>query len=143
MPSPHAKMKILLILAKNLQKMGYTKLCNKPQQATWNHNDPHQPQQPTTTHNEPQWVTVSHNDPQQAITSHNDPQQACSAYRRLLAAGTHTKFRHHSVCGGTIWRRFCARNITNLAVNELKSKYKFAAKSFLCVFFIPFLHLKI
>ena len=30
---------------------------------------------------------------------------------------------------------FCGRNITDLAVKGLKSKYKFAAKSILCVYF--------
>ena len=66
-----------------------------------------------------------------------------SARRRVLAPGTHTMFRHHSVCGGSIWKRFCACNIMDLAAKGLKSKYKFAAKSILCVYFFPFLHLKI
>ena len=58
-----------------------------------------------------------------------------SARRHLLTPGTHTIFRHYSVCGGSIWKRFCARNITDLTVKGLKSKYKFAAKSFLWVYF--------
>ena len=66
-----------------------------------------------------------------------------SARCRLPAPVTHTMFRHCSVCGGSIWKRFRAHNIIDLAVKGLKSKYKFAAKSFLCFFFFLFPHLKI
>ena len=49
--------------------------------------------------------------------------QVRSARRRLPARGTYTMFRHYSVCGGSIWKRFCACNTTDLAVKGLKSKY--------------------
>ena len=61
--------------------------------------------------------------------------QVRSTHHHLLTPGTHTMFRHYSVFGGSIWKRFCARNITDLAVKGWKSKYKFAAKSFLSVYF--------
>ena len=56
----------------------------------------------------------------------------------LPASGTHPTFRHYSVSAASIWKRFCARNITNFAVKRLKSKYKYAEKSFLCVYFFLF-----
>ena len=61
--------------------------------------------------------------------------QVYSARGRLIAPGTYTMFRHYSVCGGSIRKRFCASNITNFPVKGLKSKYKFPAKSFFCVCF--------
>ena len=42
--------------------------------------------------------------------------QVRSARRHLLTPGTHRMFRHYSVCGGSIWKRFCARNTTDLVV---------------------------
>ena len=42
--------------------------------------------------------------------------QVRSAHRHLLTPDTHTRFRHYSVCGGSIWKRFCARNTTDLVV---------------------------
>ena len=42
--------------------------------------------------------------------------QVRSARRHLLIPGTHRMFRHYSVCGGSIWKRFCARNTTDLVV---------------------------
>ena len=31
--------------------------------------------------------------------------QVRSAHRHLLTSGTHTMFRHYSICGGSIWKR--------------------------------------
>ena len=50
--------------------------------------------------------------------------QVRSACRRLLISGTHTMFRHYSVCGGSIWKRLFARNITDLAVKGWKVNTK-------------------
>ena len=61
-----------------------------------------------------------------------------SARCHLPAPVTHAMFRHYSVSGRCIWKRFRAHNIIDLAVKGLKSKYKFAAKSFLCFFFFSF-----
>ena len=58
--------------------------------------------------------------------------------RCVLPPGIHTIFRHYSVCGGRIWKRFCVRNIKELVVKRQKSKYKIAAKFFLCVYFFLF-----
>ena len=44
--------------------------------------------------------------------------QVRSARRHLLTPGTHTMFRHYSICGESIWKRRWARNITDLAVKE-------------------------
>ena len=56
--------------------------------------------------------------------------QVSSARCHLLTPSTHTMFRHCSVCGGSIWKRFCKRNTTGLVVKGWKSKYKFAANLF-------------
>ena len=125
---------------------------NEPQRPTTSHKEQ---QQATTTHNDPQLrhkmikthkklhnlvYTLSPFNPLSArllmkIVLMLVPQvrSACCCF---LAPGTHTilVFRSYSVCGGSIWKRFCAHNITNLAVKRLKSKYKFAAKFFLCFF---------
>ena len=42
--------------------------------------------------------------------------QVNSACRHLLTPSTHTMFRHYSVCGGSISKRFCKRNTTDLVV---------------------------
>ena len=44
-----------------------------------------------------------------------------SARCRLPAPVTHTMFRHCSVCGGSIWKRFRAHNIIDLAVKGLST----------------------
>ena len=54
----------------------------------------------------------------------------------LPTSGTHPTFRHCFCCKHL--EAFCARNITDLAVKRLKSKYKYAEKSFLCVYFFLF-----
>ena len=56
--------------------------------------------------------------------------QVRSARRHLLTPGTHRMFRHYSVCSGSIWKRLCARNTTDLVVKGWKSKYKFAVSLF-------------
>ena len=137
---------------------------NEPQWATMMHNDP---QRPTTSHSEPQRARTNHSDTQLRhkmnkthIKLHSlvytlsplNPlvarilikivlmlvPQVRITCRRVLAPGIHTIFRHYFVCGGRIWKRFCVRNIKDLAVKGQKSKYKFAAKFFLCVYFFLF-----
>ena len=44
--------------------------------------------------------------------------QVRSARRHLLTPGTHTMFRHYSIYGESIWKRYWARNITDLAIKE-------------------------
>ena len=56
--------------------------------------------------------------------------QVRSARRHLLTPGTHRMFKHYSVCSGSIWKRLCARNTTDLVVKGWKSKYKFAVSLF-------------
>ena len=102
---------------------------NEPQWATTNHNEP---QGTTTTHKEPQQATTSHSDLQlkhkmskthkkllslvNALSPLNPlaagilvkivlmlAPQVRSTRRHLLTPGTHTMFRHYSVCGGSIW----------------------------------------
>ena len=114
----------------------------EPQRPTTSHN---QPQRPTTSHSKPYQATTSHNDPPlrhkmnkthknlhslvNALSPLNPlaagilvkivfmlATQVRSTRRHLLTPGTHTMFRHYSVCGGSIWKCFCVRNITDLTV---------------------------
>ena len=130
-----------------------------PQRATTSYN---KQQQPTTTHNNPQLrhkVIKNHKKLHSLVYALSFLNllnaeilmkivlvlvpQVRSARFPVLAPATHTMFRHYSICGGSIWKRFCARNFTKLTVKGLKIKYKFVAKSFLCACFFTFLHLKI
>ena len=117
-----------------------------PQRATTSYN---KQQQPTTSHNNPQlrhkviknrkklhslvyalsFLNLLNAEILMKIVLVLVPQVRSTRFP-LLAPATHTMFRHYSICDGSTWKRFCARNFTKLAVKGLKIKYKFVANLF-------------
>ena len=74
--------------------MGYTKLCDEPEQTTTSHNES---QQPTASHNEPHRTTTSNNKPQQATANNKEPQPPTTSHNTTQRPTTNQKHPQQAI----------------------------------------------